>query len=536
MNKVYLQIFLAILFFTGLQFSSVLAGDKIKIHLQQPPPNKLGVSDLWKLTLENITREDLTIYLEGTVTESKDGIIVEGQSKSFVVKPGKTSYGYNDFKNGSVSWKNNKYQEAIVRTGNAPSGSYSICVTAKLESGEVVGQENCIDQQIEITTEQQISLASPNDAEVINPEIPIIFNWIAPSPAPRGGNCTYTLRIVEKRGSQSPDAAMKENRDFFKRDNIFLTSFVYPIDAPKFELGKTYVWNVTSIGQNKEVTSSDVRSFSRQACGGLAITAKVTCSGNGSSIYNYALTFQNPADPQTDPTCIMTVTSITVSGIPFTLSGLPIVNPGQTIAISGTIGPTILTSGIFTISVAGPGFAGTWSIPFTLEVLPATPGSITGPVSVCPWQTGVVYSITPVSGATNYFWSVSGATIVSGQGSTSIILNFSITPANVCVVASNSCGSSTPNCKAITITFSPVLAAPIANTATGIQLTGFTANWTSVTGATGYYLDVATNSSFTSSLVSGYMGLATTYTMIGLICNTTYYYRVRTVAFVQLLV
>ncbi len=58
----------------------------------------------------------------------------------------------------------------------------------------------------------------------------------------------------------------------------------------------------------------------------------------------------------------------------------------------------------------------------------------------------------------------------------------------------------------------------------------FTANWTSVSGATGYRLDVSTNSSFTS-YVLGYqnldVGAVTSRNVTGLAANMFYYYRVR---------
>ena len=58
----------------------------------------------------------------------------------------------------------------------------------------------------------------------------------------------------------------------------------------------------------------------------------------------------------------------------------------------------------------------------------------------------------------------------------------------------------------------------------------FTANWRSVSGATGYRLDVATNNSFTN-YVAGYQNLnvgnAISRSVTGLNASTTYYYRVR---------
>jgi len=74
------------------------------------------------------------------------------------------------------------------------------------------------------------------------------------------------------------------------------------------------------------------------------------------------------------------------------------------------------------------------------------------------------------------------------------------------------------------------LGTPTSNAGSSILSTSFNANWSSVTGATGYILDVATDNTFTT-MVSGYNGLAignvTTYSVTGLSSATIYYYRVR---------
>ena len=72
--------------------------------------------------------------------------------------------------------------------------------------------------------------------------------------------------------------------------------------------------------------------------------------------------------------------------------------------------------------------------------------------------------------------------------------------------------------------------APVANPATLVAIHSFTANWRSVSGATGYRLDVSTSSSF-NTYVTGYqdlpVGNATSRGVTGLNASTTYYYRVR---------
>jgi Zn-dependent metalloprotease/subtilisin-like proprotein convertase family protein len=80
---------------------------------------------------------------------------------------------------------------------------------------------------------------------------------------------------------------------------------------------------------------------------------------------------------------------------------------------------------------------------------PATPGTITGPISnLC--GTSSAYSIANVFGATSYTWSVpAGATITSGQGTRIIQVLWPsslISNQTICVTANNACGSSLAKC------------------------------------------------------------------------------------------
>ncbi|MEI6766474.1 MAG: glycine-rich protein [Bacteroidota bacterium] len=105
------------------------------------------------------------------------------------------------------------------------------------------------------------------------------------------------------------------------------------------------------------------------------------------------------------------------------------------------------------VSVTASNSCGT-SNPSNLSVsmssVPGTPGTVSGPTTVNPNQTGVAYSISAVSGATSYTWTVpSGSTITSGQGTTAIVISFGSTSGNVCVTADNSCGSGTASCLAV---------------------------------------------------------------------------------------
>jgi hypothetical protein len=74
---------------------------------------------------------------------------------------------------------------------------------------------------------------------------------------------------------------------------------------------------------------------------------------------------------------------------------------------------------------------------------PSTPAAISGPAAVCASESGDNYSVTPVAGATTYTWiTPSGTTIVSGQGTSAIVLDWGTNGGVISVTTSNLCGTS----------------------------------------------------------------------------------------------
>jgi hypothetical protein len=134
--------------------------------------------------------------------------------------------------------------------------------------------------------------------------------------------------------------------------------------------------------------------------------------------------------------------------------------------------------------------------------VPTQPNPIVGETSPCP---GVeeVYSVDPVAGATSYTWTLPSGW--SGSSTTNSITATSGTSGGtISVTANNACGSSTPSTLAVSILTTP--SAPTATAGTAIDGASFTANWNSVAGATGYYVDVYTsNPSPTDLFISEYV-------------------------------
>ncbi|MCB2196742.1 MAG: hypothetical protein KQH79_12840 [Bacteroidetes bacterium] len=88
-------------------------------------------------------------------------------------------------------------------------------------------------------------------------------------------------------------------------------------------------------------------------------------------------------------------------------------------------------------------------------VPPARPGTISGASSLCP-NHSETYSISSVANATSYTWIVpSGASIVSGQGTTQVEVDFGSASGYVKVRANNSNGSSSYRLKYVTVNAAP---------------------------------------------------------------------------------
>ena len=113
----------------------------------------------------------------------------------------------------------------------------------------------------------------------------------------------------------------------------------------------------------------------------------------------------------------------------------------------------------------------------------SAPGAITGSTSPACNATGIPYSIAAVTGATGYNWTVpTGATVATGQGTTATTVNFGAVSGNVCVSASNACGTSAPSCVTVTL---PGPAQPSAITGTSPVCQGDNGDAYSVTNVGG---------------------------------------------------
>jgi len=204
-----------------------------------------------------------------------------------------------------------------------------------------------------------------------------------------------------------------------------------------------------------------------------------------------------------------------------------VVTSGQgTNAIMASISATANSGILYVIpnDSCGNGLARTLTITVS-SAAPSAPGSISGNMTVCS-TVNQAFSIAAVPGAVSYYWTYSGTGTVSGT--TTVCNLYPLTSGTLSVQSVNGCDTSTAQTLSITVNNPPPV--PTASAASNINTLGFTANWGAATGATGYYLDVASDINF-NTYVSGYynlnVGNVNSLSITGLNCATNYYYRVR---------
>jgi hypothetical protein len=262
---------------------------QITVNLRQPPLNQLKIGDLWNLTITNNSSNNYAIYLQGTASERNEGLIVEAKSSSFQLKANeRKSFTPNNIGSAEVTWKNNQYKEIIIRTGTAPSGNYTICVFAKLESTGAELGSDCKEQKVEKFAE--IALVSPDDGAVVSENNPK-FLWLPLT----GGTktITYSLKIAEIPKGQSPEEAISKKISFFEKKDIESSMLIYPVSGKNFDSDKDYAWQVKAYSGGISISESEVWKFTWKS--GLVIVTPVPLLRLGDKVINL-ITFCDSAD------------------------------------------------------------------------------------------------------------------------------------------------------------------------------------------------------------------------------------------------
>lgn len=225
-----------------------------------------------------------------------------------------------------------------------------------------------------------------------------------------------------------------------------------------------YSWTVSGGGTITAGQNTNSITVNWTAAGGpytvSVIPANICGSGSSSNLQVTVLP-DNPSSPASisgnSPVCFgaesYTAASVTgASDYTWTVNGGGTITGGQG---TGTAEITWATAGTWTVSVTADNQCGSSpATTLTVEVLPAsppTPGAISGNSPVCPGAE--TYSITSVTGATDYTWSVSGGgSVTGGQNTTAAEVTWTTAGTwTVSVTANSICGSSSPSTYSVTV-------------------------------------------------------------------------------------
>ena len=89
--------------------------------------------------------------------------------------------------------------------------------------------------------------------------------------------------------------------------------------------------------------------------------------------------------------------------------------------------------------------------------VPSAP-SVNGPINVCAGSTALTYSCSTIPTATNYNWTFPvGWTIMSGQGTTIVVVTAGTTGGTISVTASNNCGTSPAGTMTVNVNPNPTV-------------------------------------------------------------------------------
>lgn len=181
-------------------------------------------------------------------------------------------------------------------------------------------------------------------------------------------------------------------------------------------------------------------------------------------------------------------------------SSFPIIGPTRLLSRSNSISPW-LANGVHVAAVGSIAkrnnvslISGEYVFADTTNcVTPASTSAITGLISVCKNQAGVVYSVTNTPGNT-YTWTITGGVITAGAGTNAITVNWGAVgmTGNVAVYQNNGCTNSPTTNLSVSVNTMPTSAITgpisIAANTTGVSysvtnVAGYTYTW-AVTGGT----------------------------------------------------
>jgi len=240
------KVLIAGLLILALSLPVLAQQGQFTLRIHPPPPNQLGIEDLWSLDITNNSGEPRMVYLRGEITESREDLF-RASTNEFQSPTGRLRVKSRDIKELRDEFYREEDKSFILRTGTVPAGNYTACLyLIDAASGRELTQQ-CIN--ILVRPASPPRLISPKAGKGLKIKRPT-FTWTKPAPVPAQERVLYKFKVVEIYKGQSKEEAMRSNPVWYQEDKINKTSFLYPLRARDFDPEKRYAWQVQAFYQD----------------------------------------------------------------------------------------------------------------------------------------------------------------------------------------------------------------------------------------------------------------------------------------------
>lgn len=275
------------------------------------------------------------------------------------------------------------------------------------------------------------------------------------------------------------------------------------------EPNTTYHFRAVGVNAAGTQNGSDL-TFVTTALAPTVVTTAATGIGASSATLNGNVNANNQTATVTFEYGLTAAYGSVVNATPNTVNGYtatPVSAPLTGLALSQTYHYRVVA-----VNATGTSYGDDLTF-FTNCLLPDPAGTIAGNAAVCQTSAGVVYTVGAINLATNYVWTVpAGATIVSGNGTNSIVVDFDATAVsgNITVYGSSACGDGTPSSLAVTVSARPL---PVISGSAIACIGGTDHVYTTAAGMTAYNWTVSAGGTITAG--TGTNAITVTWTTLG---------------------
>lgn len=223
-----------------------------QINLQFNAINEYGFNSkqALNLTIVNSNPKSFDVILTGYIKDVNNQTVVEFKSNSYTLTTGANIITPLNLGFAELNYSNSDILEIETKTGNYPSGNYTICLWSACATPDCSGAganagsiETPVCTSIQVENPTPLILVTPENESEIEETRPL-FTWIPPAPVAGSDMLNYTLILVEIMEGQNKADALTNNRPLIEMEGISNPSMMFPSDLPELEKDKWYAWQV----------------------------------------------------------------------------------------------------------------------------------------------------------------------------------------------------------------------------------------------------------------------------------------------------